>query len=111
MDEFDRAVGSLDQYSVGKALGSLDANPDDGARALQLAKATGAPPTFVHNDMEHFEQGYRTKLTADIVGKNETIAHYVMRMWFQMTTTGTWITSPALLRLRHGQRRWMNRRA
>ncbi len=78
MDEFDRAVGSLDQYSVGKALGSLDANPDDGARALQLAKATGAPPTFVHNDMEHFEQGYRTKLTADIVGKNETIAHYVM---------------------------------
>ena len=78
MDEFERAVGSLDQFSVGKALLSLDQNPDDGARSLQLAKATGAPPTLVHGDLENFEQGYKAKLTSDIIGNNETVAHYVM---------------------------------
>jgi Large polyvalent protein associated domain 22 len=76
-DGISSAVDSLDQFSVAKAVTSLDQNPDEGARALALSKATGAPPSLIHNDMDGFENQYRTKLTADIIGRNATIANYV----------------------------------
>ncbi len=60
-----------------QAMGALEDNPDDAARALKLADATGAPPALVHSDLEGFEKQHRAMLTSEILNNNEYLRDYV----------------------------------
>jgi hypothetical protein len=77
MNEYDPYVQSIDSVAPSLAVTSLDDNPDAGARALKLAKATGAPPQVVYNDLDGFDQGHKAALVSHIVRNNPAIASYI----------------------------------
>lgn len=61
----------------GAAIGALDANPDDAARALLLSESTGAHPALIDADLEGFEKQYKARLTSEILNNNPYLRDYV----------------------------------
>jgi hypothetical protein len=59
------------------AINDLEANPDDAARAQQLAEATGAGPGLVYGNLESFEQQHKAALTSQILDNNPFIRDYI----------------------------------
>jgi hypothetical protein len=72
----DYAIGQR-RASVGLALGALDDDPDDAARAQQLSKATGVPGEVIHGDLENFEAQHKAALTGSILNNNPWLRDYV----------------------------------
>src|SRR5262249_18627224 len=56
--------------AVGAAVVDLDSNPDDAARAMQLGRITGTPPSVIYSDMDGFEREHRAGITARILRDN-----------------------------------------
>jgi hypothetical protein len=77
MTDYDQIFDQLDNGSVAKAVTSLDENPDTGARALALSKATGVPAEVIHGDQDGFEAEHRAALTAKVVRGNASISEYI----------------------------------
>jgi hypothetical protein len=59
------------------AINDLEANPDDAAKAQQLARATGAGPSLVYGNLENFEQQHKAALTSNILDNNPYIRDYI----------------------------------
>jgi hypothetical protein len=62
--------------TMANALTSLDASPEDAARAQDLSKATGAPPALVYGNLDGFEQQHKASLTATLLKNNQFLAEY-----------------------------------
>ena len=62
--------------TMANALTSLDASPEDAARAQDLSQATGAPPALVYGDLEGFERQHKAALTATLLKNNQFLAEY-----------------------------------
>ena len=58
------------------ALTSLDADPEEAAKAVDLSKATGAPAPLVLGDMENFQQQHKAALTAELLRNNRFLEQY-----------------------------------
>lgn len=58
------------------ALQGLDANADDGARAIELGNATGADPAVVHGNLDQFEQQHKAALTSQLLQSNQFLRDY-----------------------------------
>jgi hypothetical protein len=59
------------------AINDLEVNPDDAAKAQQLARATGAGPSLVYGNLENFEQQHKAALTSAILDNNPYIRDYI----------------------------------
>ena len=59
------------------AINDLEANPDDAAKAQQLARATGAGPSLVYGNLENFEQQHKAALTSAILDNNPYIRDFI----------------------------------
>jgi hypothetical protein len=77
LDDIEAAIQRIDADARTRAITSLDANPDDGARALQLSRATGVSPAIIYGDLPGFEQEHRSALAAGIVRGNDRLAAYI----------------------------------
>jgi hypothetical protein len=77
MTDYKDAIDQFANVAPVLATTSLEDNPDDGARALALSRATGAPPKMIYDDLEGFESDHRANLTAGIVRNNDQIAAYL----------------------------------
>jgi hypothetical protein len=58
------------------ALQGLDANPDDGARAIELGKSTGTDPALVYGNLDQFEQQHKAALTSQLLSSNKFLRDY-----------------------------------
>lgn len=79
MDQFDydAAVRGFDSIAPTLATTSLDKNPDDGVRALEISKATGIPAPAVLDDLDGYDSQLKAGLTSRIVSDNDVIAEYL----------------------------------
>lgn len=77
MNEYDPYVQSINSIAPSLAVTSLDDNPDDGARALQLSRATQVSPKVVYDDLDGFDQGHKAALVTHIIRNNPAIASYI----------------------------------
>lgn len=69
-------IVSQQRAAQGTALQGLDATPDDGARAIELSKATGADPAVVYGDLDRFEQQHKASLTSQLLSNNQFLRDY-----------------------------------
>lgn len=65
------------QAAKSQVVGSVDAEPDKAARAMELGQAWGIAPTIVLGDMDNFERTQKTMLASQIVGNNQHLQNYV----------------------------------
>jgi hypothetical protein len=63
--------------SVATAIGDLDANPDDAARAMQLSQATGVPAPIINADLPGFEHQHKAQLTAGLLDNNDYLRTFI----------------------------------
>ena len=80
MSEYDNLI----RQSFGAAnpalppvVGDIDANPDQAARAMELAKATGVPASAVFGDLEEFERQTKAQVASQIVRNNTYLSDFV----------------------------------
>lgn len=65
--------------ATGRAVSTLDEDPDKAARALELERLTGVPAPVIHGDLDHFEDNTRTAITSQLIRHNPHIADYINR--------------------------------
>lgn len=65
------------QAAVNSAMNAADADPEQAARADELARATGSPPALVYGNLDQFEQQQKAALTAEILKRNQFLREYV----------------------------------
>jgi hypothetical protein len=69
-------IVSQQRAAQSSALQGLDANADDGARAIELGKATGTDPSLVYGNLEQFEQQHKASLTSQLLQSNQFLRDY-----------------------------------
>lgn len=72
--------GILSNIATGaraQAVGSLDANPDQAARAVDLSAPTGIPAAAIFNKLDDVEFNHKAALTGQIIGNNPHLQDYV----------------------------------
>ncbi len=63
--------------SIAQAVGDLDANPDEAARAVELSSATGVPAPVINADLPGFEQQHKAALTASLLSNNDYLRRFI----------------------------------
>lgn len=80
MDEDDDIAGFLvneERRAQGRVFSSLNDDPEKGARAIQLADATGIPPAVVHGDLDHYDAQTKAKFSNQLVSTNQFLRGYI----------------------------------
>jgi len=77
MNEYDDLVREVGSIGPGRAITSINENPEQGARALQLSRATGVPPIAVHQDLAGFQSDYKASLASELIRGNSKLDAYV----------------------------------
>src|SRR6266436_238770 len=72
-DFFDDAVTSAKVANVA----SLDADPEQAARSLELEEASGVPATSIYGDVDGFERQHKAAMGSAIISDNVHIADYL----------------------------------
>jgi hypothetical protein len=72
-DFFDTSVRMAKSANVA----SLDDDPEQAARSLELSEATGVPSTAIFGDLEGFERQNKAALGSQIISDNHYIADYL----------------------------------
>src|SRR6266403_892119 len=72
-DFFDDVVTSAKTSNVA----SLDADPEQAARSLELEEATGVPATAIFGDVDNFERQNKAAMGSGIIADNVHIADYL----------------------------------
>src|SRR5712664_2836674 len=72
-DFFDDAVTSAKTANVA----SLDADPEEARRSLELEEATGVPATAIFGDVDAFERQNKAAMGSSIIADNIHIADYI----------------------------------
>src|SRR6266446_145562 len=58
-------------------VGSMDADPEQAARSIDLSQATGVPSSTIYGDVDNFERQHKAQLGGEIVNNNAYIADYL----------------------------------
>lgn len=76
--------GKLIEQSFGRnnpalpqVVGNIAENPDQASRAMELAKATGAPASAIFGDLDEFERQSKAQLASSIVAGNQHLSDFV----------------------------------
>ena len=77
IDPVEAYIRSQMKAAKVKATQSLDANPDDAARAEQVSKSTNIPASIVDTDLKHYDDQLKASIVKSIVGANPTIRDYI----------------------------------
>jgi len=83
MDDLNPNPSSADfilasrQGSIQHAINSLDDNPDDAARSVELSGATGVPAPVINGDLENFEKQHKAKLVSNLLNSNEYLQSFI----------------------------------
>lgn len=59
-------------------IGSLDDDPDQAARAIELGDSAGVPAEAVYPDVDGFERAYKSNLSANLIQGNPHLAEYLL---------------------------------
>lgn len=59
------------------AVGSVEDDPEQAARAIQLGRETGVPSSAIYGDVKGFEQQHKSVLASDIIANNPYLVDYV----------------------------------
>src|SRR6266851_3863013 len=62
--------------AAAEAAGSVEDNPDDAARAIELGRATGIHPLAIHGD-DTFEPRVKAQMAAQIINNNDALQRYI----------------------------------
>src|SRR6202042_105589 len=65
------------QGAISQALSSLDDDPEQAARAMELSAATGVPAPIVNGNLENFERQQKAALTASLLNSNEYLRSFI----------------------------------
>lgn len=76
-DLISQAVTQFSSAAPIKVATNIGENPDQGARAIRLSRATGVPAPVVYNDVEGFEQEHKQQLASSIVKRNSFLSDYI----------------------------------
>lgn len=63
--------------AVATAIGSLDADPEQAARSMELSQATGVPAPVINSNLEGFEEQHKAALTANLLNNNEYLQRFI----------------------------------
>src|ERR1700761_7845383 len=63
--------------AVATAIGSLDADPEQASRSLELSQATGVPAPVINSNLEGFEQQHKATLTANLLNNNQYLQTFI----------------------------------
>ena len=77
MGRYDDAFNDFNAIAPGLASINQDENPDDGARAMQLSRATNVPAPMVYEDLDGFENAHRRALSTSIIQNSPHLAAYL----------------------------------
>jgi len=77
LSNLENTIRQLDTGARVQAVTGLDANPDEGARALELSRATGLAPSAVYNDIDGTERAHRSSLLTQMFDANPHLGEYV----------------------------------
>ncbi len=80
MSEADSILAGINntrQNAQATAVGAIDDDPDQAARAIELEKATGVNSSAIYGDVEGFEAQHKAALAGEIVKNNPHIADYI----------------------------------
>lgn len=75
--DIDQFFSEEPQRAASAAFSAFDDNPDDAARAVQIGRATGAPPIVVASNLEAFDREHRTQLTTQLLRDNRYLQSYL----------------------------------
>jgi hypothetical protein len=70
-------IGHEQRQATNIAVQSLEDDPDQAARAIQLADATGTPAPIIHGDLENFEREQKAYVATSLVDDNKFIQNYI----------------------------------
>ena len=59
------------------AVGSINDNPDEAARAIQLSDSSGVPAPVIYGDQSNFEQQHKAALAGSLIQNNPQLQTYV----------------------------------
>lgn len=62
---------------MGSALASLDDDPEQAARSVELGKSTGDAPALIYPNLENYEQQHKAGLTASLLQSNKYLRTYI----------------------------------
>lgn len=72
--------GTNRRRAAGQAAGaSLENDPEQATKALQLGQATGVPPEVIHGDVDYFDSSLKSRLSSNIIEGNTALQRYVNR--------------------------------
>src|SRR6266699_458988 len=77
LPDFDTFQANWTRQAQAQALGTIDSNPDEAARAVDLGKSTGWPARTVFTDTERFEKQFQAQLQGAMIDKNPHLQHYI----------------------------------
>ncbi|HEX9613594.1 MAG TPA: twin-arginine translocation signal domain-containing protein [Candidatus Bathyarchaeia archaeon] len=75
--DFDQARRLWQNSASAQLDGSLDKNPDDVAKAFNYSKDTRVDPSTIHENLDEFEQDYKSGLASRLIRDNPTIASFI----------------------------------
>lgn len=59
------------------AVGNIDEDPDKAARAMDLARVTGAPASAIYGDLDEFERQHKAIAASDIIANNPQLGDFI----------------------------------
>lgn len=81
MTEYSDAIESIvrgqRQQAGIRAVSSLDDDPEEASRAIELGQATGIPSSAIHGDVEGFERRHKAMLAQQILNDNPYLQEYI----------------------------------
>ncbi|HSW91848.1 MAG TPA: hypothetical protein VLG09_04335, partial [Candidatus Saccharimonadales bacterium] len=79
VDEFDPTeyIRQEQQAQARNVITSIDADPDQAARAQSLSQSTGVPAAVIYGDQENFEKQHKIALTNSILSNNQYLRDYM----------------------------------
>ena len=76
-DEIRAAIDETQNTVRVHAISSMNNNPDDAARALELGQVTGMEPAVIHDDLEEVDNRVKAHTISQILDNNPQIADYI----------------------------------
>lgn len=76
-DDLTEFLYNQQVYAQNNAVGNIDADPEEAARALQLSGDTGVDSQAIYGDVEGFEKQHKAQLAQQLIRGNPLLQEYV----------------------------------
>ena len=76
-DDYANIIRSDRVAASSTAIGNLDSDPEEGARAVELAKASGSPVGSIIGDVDGFDKEYKSYLAGNLIKQNSHLQAYI----------------------------------